>query len=91
MKSIFEQFENQLLAASKRAFADMIQQADRTGEWERLLAALRRHGVNQTIVRAPFSKLGWDRIALDIDRSRLADGGYMEEVCAFLSTEWLGL
>lgn len=91
MKSIFEQFENQLLSASKRAFADMILQADRTGEWEHLLAALRRHGVNETIVRAPFSKLGWERIRLNIDRSRLADSSYMEEICAFLSTEWLAL
>jgi hypothetical protein len=91
VKSNFEQFETQLLAASKRAFAEMFQQADQTGEWERLLAALRRHGVNETIVRAPFSKLGWERITLNIDRSRLADGGYMEEVCAFLATEWLAL
>lgn len=83
-----------LSAFFKQRFAELIVAADRTRDpavWTRTMQLLARHGLLETIVAAPFTRLGWERVSLKLDRSRLDEPAHLEEVSSWLSREWLFL
>jgi hypothetical protein len=73
------------------AFAKFLPAKAASDEWNNTLQILRKHGLLEKLVDAPFSKIGFSRLSLRIDRSRVHEAEHLTEVSNWLAVELVHL
>ena len=88
MNNLSEAFSQSLSRSLKRAVIEALvgSSADEAA-WTATLAAFRRHGLTETVIPAPFSRLGFSRQAIVIERERLSDPAHLDEAAGKVAAE----
>jgi hypothetical protein len=80
-----------LTAHFSAAFAKFLPAKAASDEWDSTLQILRKHGLLEKLVDAPFSKIGFSRVSLNIQRSRVHETEHLTEVSNWLAVELVHL